>query len=371
MLRLIDQTVQIVGAGVAGLTAALALAQRGAKVSVYERAPEFQPVGAGLQLSPNAVRVLDALGLQLDAAALSSQGVELRDASGGLVTRLDFARHRPRARFALIPRARLIELLATAATAAGVEIHMGADVQRLPEDGIIVGADGLQSRTRKLLNGREVPFFTGQTAWRALIPDTRSAPVAQVFMGPKRHLVSYPLAGGLRNLVAVLERFEWQEEGWNHPDDPDNLRAAFKDFGGPVPSWLAQVKECQIWGLFRHEVAPKWQDGQHVLIGDAAHPTLPFMAQGACMAIEDAWLLAAGLDAYAVPEAMQRFEALRRPRCQKIVEAANANARNYHMTGAKRRVGHAVLGLAGRFAPGALLSRFDWIYDYDPTAEIV
>lgn len=89
------------------------------------------------------------------------------------------------------------------------------------------------------------------------------------------------------------------------------------------------------------------------------------------MAIEDAWLLAAALDAYAVPEALQRFEALRRPRCQKIVDAANANARNYHMTGAKRRVGHAVLGLAGRLVPGALLSRFDWIYDYDPTAERV
>ncbi|MBK4215208.1 FAD-dependent oxidoreductase [Paracoccus caeni] len=363
----------IIGAGIAGLTTALALARRGIRTRVLERAPELSEIGAGLQLSPNAVRVLDALGLAaaLDAVSLPSRAVHLRDASGATVLRLDMQRHRPDARYRLIHRARLIEILAAAARDAGVEIQLDQPVEALPDAPLIIGADGLHSRTRQHLNGREVPFFTGQTAWRAVIADDASdAPEAQVFMGPGRHLVSYPLASGLRNLVAVQERRDWQDEGWSHRDDPENLRHAFAAFGGPVPDWLARVQQTHIWGLFRHEVARIWQDGTHVLIGDAAHSTLPFMAQGACMAIEDAWLLAACLTDADQPAALARFEALRKPRVTQIVAAANANARNYHLTGAKRLAAHTALRLAGRIVPRRVLSRFDWIYDYDPATEI-
>lgn len=364
--------VVIVGGGVAGLTAALALRQRGADATVLERAPALAEVGAGLQLSPNAMRVLDVLGLvpALDAVSLPSRAVRLRDAQGADVVRLDLARHRPGARFRFIHRARLIEVLEQAARQAGVRIHLAQDIAAPPDAPLLIGADGLHSRIRAALNGREVPFFTGQTAWRAVIADGDQTPEAQVFMGPGRHLVSYPLAGGLRNIVAVLETRDWQDEGWSRPDDPVNLRAAFAGFRGPVPAWLARVDRVHVWGLFRHPVASRWQDGRMAILGDAAHPTLPFMAQGACMAIEDAWTLAACLDeAPDQTAALARCETLRIPRATRIVAAANDNARNYHLTGPKRLAAHAALRIGGKVAPGAILSRFDWIYDFDPVAE--
>ncbi len=364
----------IVGAGVAGLTAAIALSRRGADVTVLERAPEIREFGAGLQISPNAGRVLCALGLgdAFAAIALRSRAVQLRDSAAAPVARLDLMRHRPNDPFCLVHRARLIQMLAQAARQAGATIRTGHEVTTPPEAGLVIGADGLHSVIRPALNGREVPFFTHQTAWRAILPDDGgAAPEAQVFMGPRRHLVSYPLAGGLRNIVAVEERPDWHDEGWSHEDDPANLRRAFAAFGGPVPGWLARIDRVHVWGLFRHQVAAVWQDGRRVVIGDAAHPTLPFMAQGAVMAIEDAWLLAAALDADAdQARALLRFQALREGRVRRIVEAANANARNYHLTGAKRRAGHAVLRAANALAPGRLIGRFDWIYDYDPVAEL-
>ena len=340
-------------------------------MTVQERAPALTEVGAGLQISPNAGRVLEALGLgpTLDEVSVRSDGIVLNDAGGRPVATLPLAARRPGQAFRMIHRARLVEVLERGARDAGVSIAFGHEVASPPPDApLLIGADGLHSVVRGVLNGVETPFFTGQTAWRALIADHAPDPFARVFMGPGLHLVSYPLGAGLRNIVAVLERPDWVAEGWWHEDDPANLRAAFAGFGGPVPDWLARVERCGMWGLFRHPVAARWHDERRVILGDAAHPTLPFMAQGAVMAIEDAWLLAACLDTISDQSAaLARYQALRQPRVRRVVEAANQNARNYHLSGPKRLIGHMGLGALSRLAPGALLGRFDWIYDYDPT----
>lgn len=363
--------IAVVGAGIAGLSVALACTRRGAKVTVHERADTLREVGAGLQISPNAIRVLDALGVgcAFRRVSIRSQGVMLRDSAGRQVALLDLARHRPKDPFHLIHRARLVEVLEQAARQAGVEIRLGHDITApLPDCDLTIGADGVKSALRPLLNGAETPFFTGQTAWRALIPDSGDEPaLAEVFMGPRRHLVSYPLKGGLRNIVAVMERRDWHAEGWSHESDPDDLRAAFARFDPRLRRWLDRVERVGIWGLFRHPVAARWQNGDVALMGDAAHPTLPFIAQGAVMAIEDAWVLAACLDADPDQQAaLARYQALRQPRCTRIVTAASKNAGNYHLRGPARAVAHAGLRGISRLAPTTLIERFAWLYDYDP-----
>ena len=373
MGHLAGQGITVIGAGIGGLTAAIALARRGAEVTILERAPELAEIGAGIQLSPNGMRVIDALGLgqAVRAASLPSLAVELNDQWARPVIRLDFRARRPDADFRVIHRARLIECLARAAGQAGVTLKLGQPAGVIPAAGLVIGADGLHSVTRQALNGREVPFFTGQTAWRAVIPDDGTGPTtARLYMAPGRHLVSYRLAHGLRNIVAVLERRDWQDEGWSQPGDPQAMRDAFAALKGPVPDWLARVETAHLWGLFRHDVARIWQDGRIALVGDAAHPTLPFLAQGGVMAIEDAWTLASCLDAGPDPAtALARYQGLRDPRCRRIVAAANANARNYHLSGARRLIGHSALRAIGHLAPKLMPSRFDWLYDHDPTAE--
>jgi salicylate hydroxylase len=377
----------ILGGGVAGLAVALALAQGGGAVEVLEHAPAITEVGAGVQISPNGARVLRALGLDPAAIGDLARAVILHDHRARPVTRMALP---PAPGFYLTHRADLIAALERAARAAGVTLHLLQQIAeaQLTPGGVdlrmatgatraaplVLGADGLHSRVRAALNGAAVPFFTGQVAWRATIPGDAADPVVQVFMGPGRHLVSYPLRGGaLRNLVAVEERRTWAEESWSATDDPANLRAAFAGFGGPVPGWLARVQTAHLWGLFRHPVAPAWTDGQGraAILGDAAHPTLPFLAQGANLALEDAWELAAHLAAIPDPAAaLSAWAIRRRPRAEAVIAAANRNARAYHLRAPLAPLAHAVLRLGGALAPGAALGRFAWVHGYDATAPL-
>ncbi|MCH8466744.1 MAG: FAD-dependent monooxygenase [Roseinatronobacter sp.] len=379
--------VVVVGGGVAGLAAAAALVQRGARVTVLEQAGGFLEVGAGIQISPNGARVLAALGQRegLSEIALRSRAVVLREGqSGRPVLRLALPEDGPG--FHLIHRADIITLLERAA--AGIHTRFVAHVTQITPEGprpsvtlaggervsadLVLGADGLHSVLRKTLNptAQDAPFFTGQVAWRALIPCAPDAPrEAEVFMGPGRHLVSYPLRGGaMRNIVAVEERTDWAQEGWNHPDNPATMRRAFAGFGGPVPDWLAQVDKLWLWGLFRHPVAPCWQAGHAAVLGDAAHPTLPFMAQGANMALEDAFCLVRQLEqAATIPDALARYQMARKGRVTRVVAAATKNARNYHLRTPFAQIAHMALRVSGKLAPNAPLRQFGWIYDHDVT----
>ncbi|MEM9263747.1 MAG: FAD-dependent monooxygenase, partial [Pseudomonadota bacterium] len=292
-----DKRIRIQGAGIAGLTTGLALARHGFRPRIVEQAQEFGRVGAGIQISPNGVAVLDALGLGDKARerSVQAQGILLRTHRGSNVMRMDLTTaKRP---YLLFHRSDLIDLLAfEVQMAEQIPVHFGCSPEPvLREDEILIGADGVRSRVRDLIGETKPPKFTGQVAWRALIPDPKPSRDVQVFMGPGRHLVTYSLADGSRNIVAVEERKDWAEDGWHHTDDSGDLHRAFSGFCDEAQELISAVTSPSVWGLFKRPVTAKWYKGKMVLVGDAAHTTLPFLGQGANMALEDAWILAYAL----------------------------------------------------------------------------
>lgn len=384
------QDIAIIGAGIGGLAAAIALAKKGARVTVYEQASALGEVGAGLQVSPNGVAVLEALGLREAAARLANtpEAIVLRDYRGAQVARLPMgatARRRYGRPYWQFHRADLLQVLEKGAIEQGVTLVFGQRLKAASQNGLafesglelspgcVIGADGVRSTLRQqVFQGKPVDF-TGQVAWRGVVPASRLPEglfenAAQVFMGKGRHLVAYPLRGGsLVNFVAVEERQAWAEEGWNIPDDPANLRKAFAEFSPPVRQLLEAVEETFLWGLFAHPALPKWVQGNMALLGDACHPMLPFLAQGAVMGLEDAYVLAACLEAGAdLPSALQAYEMARKSRCTRVQNGAARNAWSYHLRQPLfRSAAHKALSIL----PGAaLLKPFDWLYAHDVTA---
>jgi len=389
-MALDGQKICVLGAGIGGLTAATALAQRGAEVTVMEQSAEITEVGAGLQIGPNGFAVMRALGAgdALTSCSVRAEGVSLLDGvTEKPVFGLDFQRFADDQEYYFVHRADLVDVLADAARKAGVKIRLLQQVETVTvQDGhahvvmkqgggsspdVLIGADGLHSRVRMALNRDNDPFFTRQVAWRTIVPAQGNEPaVARVYMGAGKHLVVYPLRDGkMLNIVAVQERDEWAAEGWNFRDDPANLRAVFADFGPGVQGLLERVEEVYLWGLFRHPVAENWHKGRVAILGDAAHPTLPFMAQGAVMALEDAWVLADALDkADTVETGLASYQTRRRPRAARVIDAASKNARNYHLSpGPLRFAAHTALRLGSTFAPSLAMKKFDWIYKHDVT----
>ncbi|UWQ19348.1 FAD-dependent monooxygenase [Jannaschia sp. M317] len=363
-----SDVVTVLGAGIGGLTAAIACARAGHSIEIIEQAPALTEVGAGLQLAPNGMRVLRALGVEVPG--IDNRAVHLIDgATGRSLVRMPLGPG-----FRLVHRADLIAALA--AHLDGVTLHLNTEVAGLEDRGLrladgrlwpagrVIGADGVRGAARRYVSPDHAARFTGQVAWRATVPVETWPAEAQVHVGAGRHLVLYPLRDGrLLNIVAVEERADWTADGWSRTDDPENLRRAFDGYAAPVRALLDRVETVNLWGLMDHGVTPDWTRGGCTVIGDAAHPTLPFLAQGANLALEDAWLVSRML------EDPTGYEALRRARVTRALAAAAGNARAYHLRGLSRHVAHAGLRLAGAVAPGALLRRYDWLYGHDVTAQ--
>ncbi len=376
--------IAIIGGGIGGLTAAIALRQKDFSVTLFEQAAEITQVGAGLQISANAVRVLNALGLSPQNWSCSKpKSVTLHDYKHGRVVTevaMNSAADTPYLQF---HRADLIENLMQAAILAGVTLKLGNRVSNITDKAevgdqsfdLVVGADGVRSSIRDQFYDAEKPRFTGQIAWRALVSsDDLPRGFTQnthVYMGPNKHLVMYPLRGGkLINVVAVEERNTWTDEGWNHAGDADALRGLFSGWCADVTTLLAYIKDPIVWGLFAHPTLHSWVKNRLVLLGDSAHPMVPFVAQGACMAIEDAWVLADQLAKNAdINAALQAYQNIRKLRATKVQETALKSGRIYHTANPLARgVLHTGMRLSSKLTPAVMAGHYDWIYDHDVTA---
>ena len=334
--------VVIIGAGLTGLTLAAALGRSGITCEVYERATEFTHIGAGIQLAPNAVRLLRDLGLDPAAAAgaVRSNGVEVRHWRDGDVASWmplgDDCEQLFGAPYYLMHRADLHRALVDLAPAGAVqrgrtcvevaEQDHGAQVAladgcRITAD-VVVGADGVGSMVRSLRTTSR-PSYSGQTVYRGLIPSSRSPfvpdePKSVMWVGEKRHFICYPVAGGeLINIVAVTADEQWAPESWSMPADVQEAQAAFAGWDASVRELIGAADPLTKWGLHVHDSDFSWSGRFVTVAGDAAHPMLPFLAQGANQGIEDAVTLASCLTRVPVdgiPSALARYEQLRRPR---------------------------------------------------------
>jgi salicylate hydroxylase len=383
-------SVAIIGAGIGGLTAALALLRKGIDVDVYEQAPEIRDIGAGLQLAPNATRVLAHLGV-LDALrerACETAGKEIRLWSTGQTWKLfdlgTMAVERYGFPYLTVYRPDLIEALAAAVrrakpdairldsrlvglrqNARGVRIHLaggreaGADA--------LVGADGVHSQVRQVLFGEDRARFTGIVAWRGTVPMERLPAsmrrlVGTNWIGPGGHVVHYPVRSGeAMNFVAVVERADWKVESWTCPGEAHECAADFRGWHEDVHRLIHAAPWLYKWALAGRPPMPAWSRERVTLLGDACHATLPFLAQGAGMAIEDAVILARAVaETPALDEALWRYEATRSERTRRVVEGSAENTRRFH----DPRLADAA-GAQEYVDTEWSEERYEWLFTYD------
>jgi len=355
-------TIGIVGGGIGGLAAALAFQRAGFRVAVYEQAPHLSEVGAGLSLSPTAAHALNHLGLQdtLQSKAYHPEDQCVRHwADGRPLSWINRGRkllEQYGERYYLIHRADLHDALALAVQANDpAAIHLGKTCESMTQyaDGVdlafsdgtttrceaVIGADGSRSLIRQKIFGLLQPQYTGYIAWRGLVPMARVPqeilqPPSGVFIGPGHLVNRYPVRGGeLLNFVAFAERKSWAEEGWSIRSSVDELLEEFRGWTPMVLQIMEQVPPDQLfkWGLFDREPLARWSSGRVTLLGDAAHPILPFLGHGAVLAIEDAVVLARAFElADSVPEAYERYESARRERASFVVLESRKAGKMFH-----------------------------------------
>jgi salicylate hydroxylase len=386
----IAQKIAIIGGGIGGLSAALHLLKAGFDVQVYEQAPRITEIGAGIQISPNASRLLHRLGLRaaMEAVGVFPEAVHQRRWDDG--RNLQLAPFGPEveatfgAPYYHFHRADLANLLADALPPE--RLHVGHKLVGLEQKGsaavarfdngvsveadLVIGADGIHSRVRTLTFGPEKPRFTGCVAWRGLVPAARIAhldvPVrSHNWMGPQAHCVHYWVsAKKLMNVVCVVEHGDWASESWTDKGSVADVLARYEGWHPIVRGLIEAFPETYVWALHDRAELPRWSDGCVTLLGDSCHPMLPMMAQGAAQSIEDGATLASLLSVMKddLDATLRRYEDMRKPRASRLQQASAANRTRFHLEdGPDQQARDAVMAASGDRS----MANIGWLYAHD------
>ncbi|MFC9503758.1 FAD-dependent monooxygenase [Streptomyces sp. NPDC057002] len=381
--------VAVVGGGIGGLATAAFLHRAGIEATVYEQAPALTEVGAGLVVSPNAVRLLRGLG-RLDhfreRAVPLEVGWEFRRWQDGRVLfsqnlgeecerrfgEQSYVAHRAdllaAVRAAVPERALLLgmRLAGLRRLDTGVELTFTDGTREVAD--VVVGADGVHTTVGRYVTETGSPRFSGMCAWRSLVPagsapEFACHPVQTLWLGPDRHLVHYPISGGAQiNIVAFGPADDWTTESWSAEGRIEDLRAEFAGWSDELRALLAAAESTGRWALLDRDPLPRWTNGPVALLGDAAHPMFPFFAQGAAQAMEDAAVLAACLAGRPADPtaALRRYEDIRRPRATRVQQMSRSRAQSNHLPdGPAQQARDASFSNADPFAHNG------WIYGHD------
>ncbi|WP_375789240.1 FAD-dependent monooxygenase [Bradyrhizobium sp. Pha-3] len=396
----LTRTVIVAGAGIGGLTASLTLAAQGFRVVVLEKAERLEEAGAGIQLSPNASRILVELGLKepLARRAVTPESVNILSVrAGGEIARMPLgqaAEFRAGAPYWVIHRADLQAALQAAVNDhPDIDLRLGCQFEDVTKHAkgltvvqrhgnarqeelavALIGADGIWSSVRGHLFPDVQPQFSGLIAWRGTLdatalPREYTAPRVQLWMGPDAHLVAYPISAGRQVNVVAIVSGTWNRPGWSAPGDINEIKGAFASARWPATArmLIGAVDGWRKWALFTLPDIGRWSEGAVTLLGDAAHAMLPFAAQGAGMAIEDAAVLAKALadctgeNTAGIPAALKRYAEMRRGRVLKVQRMARQQGRIYHLSGPLAIARDLAIRAIG---PQRMLARQDWIYDW-------